>query len=77
MNRSRLQFATAAFLGEMRRQAVKATKDVEIRSLDDYPPGQRSALMSAVEKAIKAADPTADRVYQDWLSKQQKDPTST
>ncbi len=77
MNRSRLQFAAAAFLGEMRRQAVKAGKDITIQSLDDYPPEQRSALMSAVEKAIKAADPAAEKVYQDWLAKQQKDPAST
>ncbi|MDE4297156.1 hypothetical protein PXK56_18385 [Phaeobacter gallaeciensis] len=77
MNRQRLQFATTAFLGEMRRQAAKAAKNTTIQSLDEYPPEQRSALMSAIEKAIKAADPAADQTFQNWLAKQQKDPAST
>jgi hypothetical protein len=72
MNRTRLQFATVVFLTEMRRQAAKTSKGVEIQSLNDYPPDQRSALMSGIEKAIKATNPDADTAFDKWFEKQQK-----
>lgn len=69
-SRQKLKFATTIFLSEMRRQAVVAGSDVKIGNIEDYPPEQRSMLMSAIEKAIKAVDPAADQAFQSWREKQ-------
>lgn len=47
-----------------------------VKSLGDYPPDQRSALMQAVEKSIKAVDPAADAAFESWLERQ-KTPDTT
>lgn len=76
LDRKRVAFATTAFLAEMRRQAVVAGSEVAIKGLEDYPPEQRSALISGVEKALTAASPAADNAFLQWKIKtENKDPT--
>lgn len=57
----------------MRRQAAISERDISIKKLDDYPAEQRSALMSAVEKAINSADPAADTYFENWLDKRNQE----
>jgi hypothetical protein len=70
-NRLRLEFATAGFLSEMRKQFAKLHPDQPspIKGLLDYPPDQRSALMSAVERSIQYAGPDGQRAFDVWAER--------
>ncbi|MER9176211.1 hypothetical protein NKH72_21785 [Mesorhizobium sp. M0955] len=71
MNRLRLEYATEAFLNAMRReyQKERPADPVPIRSLQEYTPAQRSALMRAVGAAIKNTRPENDNAFEEWSQK--------
>lgn len=68
MNKLRLEFAVAGFLGMCRRQYVKLHPGVEspIKNLTDYPEAERSALMAAIERAIQYAGEDGDKAFEVW-----------
>jgi len=68
MNKKRLEFATVMFLNEMRRQFVllHPGNPSPIKALSEYPPAERSALMSAIEKVVQSTEPPADDLFQKW-----------
>jgi diadenosine tetraphosphate (Ap4A) HIT family hydrolase len=74
-NRQRLEFAAAGFLAEMRKQwAILHPQDsCPVKSLSDYPPNERSALMAAVQKAIQFAGPDTDVAFAAWLAKREEE----
>ena len=75
MNRLRLEFATAGFLSEMRRQWAVLNPGTECpvkKSLGDYPSEQRSALMAALEKTITFADPASDKLFDAWRKRREE-----
>lgn len=78
-NRQRLEFATAGFLMEMRRQWAKLhpQENCPIKSLADYPPAERSALMAGVQKVIQYAGPDADQAFAAWLAKREDEMART
>lgn len=78
-NRQRLEFATAGFLSEMRKQWVKMHPDdpCPVKNLADYPSAERSALMAAVEKSIQFASSGADVAYAAWLQRREEQMSGT
>jgi diadenosine tetraphosphate (Ap4A) HIT family hydrolase len=68
MNKKRLEFATIVFLNEMRRQFVLLRPDQPspLKALSDYPPAERSALMSAIEKTIESTEASTDDLFRRW-----------
>ncbi|RWB95597.1 hypothetical protein [Mesorhizobium sp.] len=71
MNRLRLEYATEGFLNAMRREQQKQSPadPVPIRSLHEYSPAHRSALMRAVGAAIKLTRPENDNAFEEWSEK--------
>ena len=71
LSKSRLEFTTAGFLSEMRRQFVKLNpgKDSPIRDLDDYSPEQRSALMAAIDRSVQYAGEDGEKAYLAWMER--------
>jgi hypothetical protein len=74
-NRQRLEFAAAGFLNEMRKQwaTLHPEDPCPVKNLADYPPTERSALMSAVQKSIQYAGPDTDIAFAAWLAKREED----
>jgi hypothetical protein len=74
-NRQRLEFASAGFLNEMRKQWAKLhpADPCPIKNLADYPPGERSALMAAVEKAVQFAGPDTDKAFAAWVQRREEE----
>lgn len=70
--RRRLEYATLAFMAEMRRQWVVENPDTPcpIKPLEEYPEGQRSALMLSIGRAITSASKEADITFATWLARQ-------
>lgn len=68
MDRQRLEFATEGFLIVMRREFARINSGAssDIKSLGEYPPAGRSALMNSIRKAIELAATESDGAYQTW-----------
>jgi len=77
-NRLRLEFATAGFLNEMRKQFARMHpgEPCPVKSLADYAPAERSALMAAIEKSIQYAGPDADKAFVAWVERREEQQTS-
>lgn len=69
IERQRLEYAAEGFLSSMRRIYVGrgGDQDLAIRSLKEYSPNDQSALIKALENAIKMTSPETDAAYQTWL----------
>ncbi|OWZ90410.1 hypothetical protein B9J07_27885 [Sinorhizobium sp. LM21] len=74
-NRQRLEFATAGFLAEMRKQWAKLHPEdpCPIKNLADYPENERSALMAGVQKSIQYAGADTDVAFAAWLAKREEE----
>jgi len=74
MNRLRLEFATLGFLSEMRKQfaLLHPDKECPIGSFEEYSPEQRSALMAAVQKAIKFGADESDALFIQWRQRREE-----
>lgn len=73
MNRQRLEFCTMIFMAEMRRRYAimhPDTSENPVKLLDAYPAAEQGALMASLEKAITAADPVSDKMFQNWVISQ-------
>lgn len=71
VSKLRLEFATAGFLLEMRKQFAKMHPDREcsIKNLVDYPLEQRSALMAGLGRAIQYAGEDGDKAFAVWIER--------
>lgn len=71
MDRLRLEYATEVFLSSMRMQfaALNGVEENPIKGLREYPEKQRSALMTAISKAVLAADPVGDQSFAKWCER--------
>ena len=69
MDRLRIEYAAEGFLSVMRRiHAGREDKaDVEIRNLRDYSPQDRSALIAALQQALKMTSSETDKAFETWL----------
>lgn len=78
-NRQRLEFAAAGFLMEMRKQWAQLHPEdpCPIKNLADYPGNERSALMSAVQKAIQYAGSDTDVAFAAWVAKREEEAART
>ncbi|QWY83095.1 hypothetical protein [Rhizobium phage RHph_X66] len=78
-SRQRLEFAAAGFLMEMRKQWARLHPEdpCPIKNLADYPAAERSALMSAVQKAVQYAGPDADAAFAAWVAKREEEVART
>jgi hypothetical protein len=71
VSRQRLEFAAEAFLGKMRREFVKRhpSQESAVKTMAEYAPDHRSALMAALESAVVSTTPAADKAFAEWLER--------
>lgn len=71
MNRLRLEFAAEGFLAAMRREfkRMHPADPSPIRTLADYSPADRSALMKSLAAAIKLTEAENDNAFETWSGK--------
>ena len=74
MNRLRLEFTAEVFLADMRRHHARLhpEKDNPIGNLTDYSEAHRSALMAALEKAIKHSGGDTDALFNAWVQRREE-----
>jgi hypothetical protein len=79
INRQRLEFAAAGFLNEMRKQWVQMHPEdpCPIKSLAEYPPAQRSALMAGIQKSIQFAGTDTDVAFAAWVERREEEKART
>ena len=77
-NRLRLEFAAAGFLSEMRKQWAKLhpMTPCPVKTLAEYPPAERSALMASVEKSIQFAGADTDKAFAVWVERREEQAAS-